>query len=161
MNDLESVKVQYLKLRASFIKFLDNFDDESYFYQPTEKSNSTAWIVPHIAAFEKLMVTDKIQGYPFQDFITPDDILKYKPGVEGLAFNREQMLEMEEAMALLERTEEVSVRFLDDLIEGSSSTRDVDQQNAAEKYLLNFSHETEHYGQLKYLLGTWKRMTSK
>jgi hypothetical protein len=137
MTDLEFVKAQYLKLRASFIKFLDNFDDESYFYQPTNKSNSTAWIVPHISAFEKLMVADKIQGYTFEDFITSDDILKYKPGVEGFAFNREQMLGMDEAIALLERTEEASVRFLDDLIEGSTSARDVDHQNAAEKYLFN------------------------
>ncbi|MFW9968506.1 MAG: DinB family protein [Candidatus Thorarchaeota archaeon] len=161
MKDIEFVKSQYLKLRESLIKFLSNFDDESYFYQPTDKSNSTAWIVPHISAFEKIMIADKISGYTFAEFITSDDILKYKPGVDGFAFNREQMLGKEEAIALLQRTKEVSVRFLDDLIEESSFAKEVDPQNAVEKYLFNFSHETEHYGQLKYLLGTWKRVTSE
>ena len=160
MNDIEFAKAQYLKLRVAVIKFLDKFDDESYYYQPTEKSNSTAWIVPHISAFEKLMVTDKIPGFAFDDFITPEDIAKYKPGVDGFAFGRKDMMDIEEAVELLERTQEVSVSFLDDLIDDAASAKDVDMQNAIDKYLFNFSHETEHYGQLKYLLGTWERMSS-
>jgi len=78
MPDFKLLKVQYLKLRESIIKYLDQFDEESYFYQPTIKSNATAWIIPHISAFEKLMVIDKIEGYNFGIFISQEEIEKYK-----------------------------------------------------------------------------------
>ena len=54
MKDFELLKSNYLKLRNAFINYLDKFDLESYYYQPTEKSNTTAWIVPHIALLKKL-----------------------------------------------------------------------------------------------------------
>jgi hypothetical protein len=159
MTDLLFVRKQYLALRESFISFLGKFNDDSYFYQPTTKSNSAAWIVPHISAFEKIMVTDKIGGYEFPEFITLENVNKYKPGVDGFAFSKDDMLGIAEAIELLERTREVSIGFLDDMISEAASVKDVDPKTAIDKYLFNFSHETEHYGQLKYLLGTWKRVT--
>jgi hypothetical protein len=160
MDDLELVKSLYLKLRDSLIAFLGKFDDDSYFYQPTPKSNATAWIVPHISAFEKLMVTDKIPGFDFPQFITPENVAIYKPGVEAYALTRDEMMEISEAIELLKQTEKVSIGFLDDMIGGRDSIREVDRSVVIDKYLLNFSHETEHFGQLKYLLGTWNRMNS-
>ena len=157
MNDLELVKSIYTKLRESLIVFLGKFDDESYFYQPTPKSNAAAWIVPHISAFEKLMVTDKIHGFEFPQFITPENVTVYKPGVEAYAFAKDEMMGIPEAIELLKQTQEVSTGFLNDMIAGRDSVRKVDRSVAVDKYLFNFSHETEHYGQLKYLLGTWKR----
>jgi hypothetical protein len=157
MNDLELVKSLYVKLREGLIAYLRKFDDGSYFYQPTPISNSAAWIVPHISAFEKIMVTDKIPGFDFPQFITPEDVAKYKPGVDAFTFTKDEMMGISEAIDLLKKTQEVSIAFLDDLIAGKDSTKDVDKSVAVDKYLFNFSHETEHYGQLKYLLGTWKR----
>jgi hypothetical protein len=160
MNDLELVKSLYSNLRESLIAFLGKFDDGGYFYQPTPKSNAAAWIVPHISAFEKLMVTDKISGFDFNQFITPEDVAIYKPGVDAYTFTRDEMMGISEAIELLRLTQKVSMGFLDDMIVGRDSIREVESAVVVDKYLLNFSHETEHYGQLKYLLGTWKRMNS-
>ncbi len=157
LKDFELIKANYLKLRSSLIKYLGNFNDVSYYYQPTDKSNSVAWIVPHVVAFEKVMVTDKIKRYKFKRFITQEDVEKYKPAVDGYAFKKKELMKIEEAIKLLNEAQNVSLKFLDDTINGSDSTIDVDFEIAFDKYLLNFSHETEHLGQLKYLLGTYKR----
>jgi hypothetical protein len=161
MDDMELVESLYTKLRESLIAYLGKFNEDSYFYQPTPKSNAAAWIVPHISAFEKVMVTDKISGFDFPEFIGPDDVAKYRPGVEAYTLNKGEMMGISEAIELLKRTQEVSLGFLDDMIAGRDSMRNVDRTVAFEKYLFNFSHETEHLGQLKYLLGTWKRVTSQ
>lgn len=144
-------------MREAVIKFLDRFDESSYYYQPTLKSNTTAWIIPHISAFEKLMVVDKIVGYNFSEFISQENIDKYKPNVGGFKFKKEEMMSKEQAIELLKRTQEVSVKFLDDLIAQNDSVKEMDPETAFNRYLLNFSHETEHYGQIKYLIGTWQR----
>ncbi len=157
MNDLELVKSLYVKLRESLIAYLGKFDEGAYFYQPTPKSNAAAWIVPHISAFEKIMVTDKIPGFDFPQFITPENVAIYKPGVEAFAFSKDDMMGISDAISLLKRTQQVSISFLDDMIAGKDTIKDVERSVALDKYLFNFSHETEHYGQLKYLLGTWKR----
>ena len=157
MKDFELLKSNYLKLREAMIKYLSKFEDDSYFYQPTDKSNATAWIVPHIVAFEKVMVTDKILGYDFLEFISKEDVEKYKPTVDGFSFTKEQMMTKEEAIKLLEKTKEVSIQFLDNMINQTERIKNVDPEIAFDRYMLNFSHETEHLGQLKYLLGTWIR----
>ncbi|MFX1534315.1 MAG: DinB family protein [Promethearchaeota archaeon] len=157
MPDFKLLKIQYLKLRESVIKYLDKFDEESYFYQPTIKSNATAWIIPHISAFEKLMVIDKIEGYKFGIFISQEEIEKYRPGVDAFNFKKEELMGKKQAIELLRKTQEVSIKFLDDMIAQTNSIKAVDPENAFNRYLLNFSHETEHYGQIKYLIGTWKR----
>ena len=157
MLDFELVKNTYLKLRASVIKYLEKFNEESYYYQPTNKSNATAWIVPHIVAFEKVMVVDRIQGYNFPLFIIQADVDKYKPAVDGFNFKREEMMTKVEAIELLQQAQEVSIEFIDNIINQSDDVIDVDPQIAFDRYLFNFSHETEHLGQMKYLLGTWKR----
>lgn len=155
--DFELIKANYLQLRRAMMKYLEKFDEESYFYQPTEKSNAVAWIVPHIAAFEKIMVADKITGYDFEEFITTEDVEKYKPSVAGYAYAKDQMMSIEDAIALLKKTMEVSNAFLDEIVHDSEKVKDVDKTIVFDKYMLNFSHETEHYGQIKYLLGTFKR----
>ena len=155
--DFELLKDSYLKLRKSVIKYLDGFDEESYHYQPTEKSNSTAWIIPHIVAFEKLMVTDKISGYVFPEFISQDNVDIYKPTVDGFNFSKEDLLTKEEAIKLLEKTQKVSIEFLDKMINQNEEIKNVEKATAFDRFLFNFSHETEHLGQLKYLLGTFKR----
>jgi len=157
MKDFELLKSNYLKLRNAFIKYLDKFDSESYYYQPTEKSNTTAWIVPHIAAFEKVMVTNKILGFDFKEFISIEDVEKYKPTVDGFTFAKDQMISKDEAIKLLRITQEVSIEFLDCMTNQTESIINVDPEIAFDRYMLNFSHETEHLGQLKYLLGTWNR----
>lgn len=160
MSDFIFIKNQYVKLRDSLITYLGKFNEESYFFQPTKVSNSPAWIIPHISAFEKIMVVDKIPGYEFENFISQENIDKYKPGVDAFSFTKEDMMSVGKAMELLKKTKDCSMNFLDALIDGISVSN-VDQKIAMEKYLLNFSHETEHYGQLKYLLGTWKRLNEK
>ena len=155
--DFELLKVMYTKLRKSVIKYLEGFDEEAYYFQPTEKSNSPAWIIPHIAAFEKLMVTDKIAGYNFKEFIKPEDVEKYKPTVDGFTFSKENMMTKEEAIELLNKTQEASLEFIEHMIHQSDKVMNVEPSIAFERFLFNFSHETEHLGQLKYLLGTYKR----
>lgn len=157
MSDYIFIKNQYVKLRDSLITYLGKFNEESYFFQPTRVSNSPAWIAPHISAFEKIMVVDKIPGYAFEKFISQEDIDKYKPGVDAFSFAKDEMMSTEKAIELLKKTKDCSLKFLNALIDGTSGSN-VDPEIVKEKYLLNFSHETEHYGQLKYLLGTWKRL---
>lgn len=158
MYDFNLVKGQYVKLREAVINFLDRFNEGSYYYQPTPKSNATAWIIPHVSAFEQLMVIDKITGYSFGKFISQADIDKYKPGIDGFKFANKELMRKKQAIELLKKTQDVSVKFLDDMIAQNDSVSDVDSKTAFNRYMLNFSHETEHYGQLKYLLGTWQRI---
>ncbi|MHA1124074.1 MAG: DinB family protein [Candidatus Heimdallarchaeota archaeon] len=158
MKDFELLKANYLKIRESMINYLDKFEEESYFYQPTVKSNSVAWIVPHIVAFEKIMVIDKILGYKFKNFISKADVEKYKPTVDGFEFTKENLMSKEEAIKLLEQAQEVSIQFLDEMVNQTDLINEVNLEIAFDRYLLNFSHEIEHLGQLKYLLGTWKRL---
>jgi len=158
MKDFELLKANYLKLRENMIKYIGKFEEESYFYQPTEKSNAVAWIVPHIAAFEKVMVVDKILGYNFSKFISKEDVEKYKPAINGFEFTKKDLLPMDQAIKLLEKTKEVSINFLDEMINQTDTISEVNLEITYDRYMLNFSHETEHLGQLKYLLGTWKRM---
>ncbi|MHA1244720.1 MAG: DinB family protein [Candidatus Heimdallarchaeota archaeon] len=158
MKDFELLKANYLKIRESMIKYLDKFEEESYFYQPTEKSNAVAWIVPHIVAFEKVMVIDKILGYKFEKFISKEDVDKYKPTVDGFEFTKENLMSKDDAIKQLKQTQEVSIKFLDEMINQTDNVQEVNLEIAFDRYMLNFSHETEHLGQLKYLLGTWKRM---
>jgi len=101
---------------------------------------------------------DKIQEYNFGEFISQADVDKYRPGVDGFLFNKEDIMNKEEAIELLDKTQKISVEFLDNMISKADSIKNVDEEIAKKQYLLNFSHETEHLGQLKYLIGTWKRM---
>ena len=140
MKDFELLKGNYLKLRTAFINYLEKFDSESYYYQPTKKSNSTAWIVPHIAAFEKIMVINKILGFNFKEFISEEDVEKYKPAIDGFNFSKDQMMTKEEAISLLRKTEEVSINFLDCVINQSESIVNIDPEIAFDRYMLNFSH---------------------
>ena len=39
----------------------------------------------------------------------------------------------------------------------SPLTAGVDRRVAFDRYFLNFTHDTEHYGQIKYLTGLWQR----
>ncbi|MGY5874997.1 MAG: DinB family protein [Candidatus Thorarchaeota archaeon] len=158
MSDFELIKTEYQKLRTGLIKWLDKFNDDSYFYQPTEMSNSAAWIVPHISAFERVMVVDKIEGYEFTEFITDRDIAIYRPGVKAYAFEEDELMSMDDAIALLRKTEEVSIQFIDSMIAKDDSVKHVDESVGFRKFLFNILHETEHYGQLKYLSGTWTRL---
>lgn len=156
--DFELLKANYLKLRNALIKYLDRFSEEGYFYQPTKKSNATAWIVPHIVAFEKVMVTSRIEGYDFPEFISKEHVEKYKPGVDAFTFKKKELLSKEEAIKLLEKSKEVLIKFLEEVIHDTEKTAKVDKAVVFDKFMLNFSHETEHYGQIKYLLGTHKRL---
>ena len=158
MKDFELLKASYLKIRESMIKYLDKFEEESYFYQPTEKSNSAAWIVPHIVAFEKVMVVDKILGYKFEKSISQEDVDKYKPTVDGFEFTKKNLMSKKDAIKLLKHAQEVSIKFLDEMINQTDKVQEVNREIAFDRFMLNFSHETEHLGQLKYLLGTWNRM---
>ena len=100
------------------------------------------------------MVTDQIKEYTFDSFISPEDVEKYRPGVDGFLFKKSEMMSKDQAIQLLKKTQEVSLHFLDELIDKSSAIKEINQENAFNRYLLNFSHETEHLGQLKYLKGT-------
>lgn len=160
MYDFELIKSNYLKLRSALIKYLDRFDEEGYFYQPTEKSNATAWIIPHIVAFEKMMVTDRITGFKFSKFISQENVDKYKPTVDGFAFTKDELLPKEDAIVLLEKSKEVLLKFLEDIIHDVEAVSKVDKDAVFSKFMLNFGHETEHYGQIKYLLGTYNRLKS-
>ena len=103
------------------------------------------------------MVINKILGFDFKEFISVEDVEKYKPTVDGFTFAKEQMISKEKAIKLLRITQEVSIEFLDCMINQTESIINVDPEIAFDRYMLNFSHETEHLGQLKYLLGTWNR----
>lgn len=157
MHDFELVKNNYSKLRNVLIKYLEKFDEEAYLYKPTEKSNAVAWIVPHIVAFEKEEVMDFIEGYKFEIIISDEDIDKYKPGVDGYAFSEKELMTKDEAIKHLQIALEISVKFLVKIINNADEIDEVDKDMAFTRYMLNISHETEHYGQLKYLLGTYIR----
>lgn len=157
MNEFEFIKTRYLQVRNALIKYLEKFDEQSYYYQPTEKSNATAWIVPHLAAFERVMIMDHIPGFKFNQFISEEDIEKYKPGADGFALEKKEALSKDEAIKLLRKAQKTTLEFLDLLINNAKEVEKVDRNIAFDKYLLNFTHDTEHYGQIKYLLGTFKR----
>jgi hypothetical protein len=63
----------------------------------------------------------------------------------------------DEAIKYLQAAQEVSVKFFEDIISRTDSIKNINQNIAFNRFMLNYDHETEHYGQLKYLLGTFKR----
>jgi hypothetical protein len=157
MLDFEFIKNNYIKLVDAIIKYLDKFTEEAYYYKPTEKSNAVAWIVPHIAAFEKEKVMDFIENYTFDKVMSDENIVKYHPGVDGYKLKQNEMMTKEKAIEHLEAAKKASLKFLDDLINNAETTKDVDQDFVFARYMLSYSHTLEHYGQLKYLLGTYNR----
>lgn len=158
MYDFDLIKNNYTKLRNALIKYLEKFDDSAYYYKPTDKSNAVAWIVPHIVAFEKEKVMDFIEGYKFKTIMSDEDVAKYRPGVDGFAFSENELMTKDEAIKHLQLTLEISIKFLDDIINNADEIDNVDRDIVFARYMLNINHETEHYGQMKYLLGTHMRI---
>jgi hypothetical protein len=68
------------------------------------------------------------------------------------------LMSAEEALAGLARMREISNRFLSEMRSGDAGPGGVDRQHVLEVYQHNSSHDTEHFGQLKYLSGTWGRL---
>ena len=118
-------------------------------------ANSCAWIVPHNVVFEQLKIYDILEGYEFEAVCTPDQIEIYKPGAAGYAFPPDQLMKKADALELMRRAHDVSVAFLDTMI--ADVPAGVDPQRAFDLFQRNFAHETEHYGQVKYLHNVFMR----
>ncbi len=159
MDEIAVVRDTYLKLRDAIASWIrDQLRSEAWYYQPTPLSNSAAWIVPHLIAFEQQFVYDKIPGYRFPRGATAEVVERYKPGVAGYSMGKADLMTAEEALAGLARLRETSDRFLSDMQSGSARTKGVDPRLVSDVYQHNASHDTEHFGQLKYLSGTWSRL---
>ena len=157
MDEITVIHEGYLRLRdavASWIK--DNLGGAAWYYQPTPKSNSAAWIVGHLIAFEQQYVYDQIPGYAFPRGASAAVVERYKPGVAGYAMGEGELMSAEEALAGLARLREISDRFLSEVSSGTAAA--VDRGLVTECYRHNAVHDTEHFGQLKYLSGTWSRL---
>ena len=159
MDEITAIRDDYLKIRdeiASWIR--DQLGGEAWYYQPTPLSNPAAWIVPHLIAFEQRYVYDEIPGYSFPRGASPEVVERYKPGVAGFSMGKDNLMPVEEALAGLARLRETSDRFFADIQSGAAGAGAVDLRQVFEVYRHNSSHDTEHFGQLKYLSGTWSRL---
>jgi hypothetical protein len=159
MDEIAEIQDDYLRLRdeiASWVR--DHLAGEAWYYQPTPVSNPAAWIVPHLIAFEQQFIYDEIAGYAFPRGASPEVVERYKPGVAGYGMGKGSLMSAAEALAGLARLREISDRFLSDLRDGGPGAKGVDRGRVLQVYRHNSSHDTEHFGQLKYLGGTWGRL---
>ena len=161
MDEVAMIRDNYLTLRDSIASWIrEHLIGAAWYYQPTPLSNPAAWIVPHLIAFEQQYVYDQIPGYPFPRGASPEVVERYKPGVAGFAMGEKNLMSAEEALAGLARLREISDRFLSEIESGSAGTGGVERRLVFELYQHNSSHDTEHFGQLKYLSGTWSRLAA-
>ena len=159
MDEIAAIQDTYVKLRDAIASWIrDHLGGEAWYYQPTPLSNPAAWIVPHLIAFEQKYVYDEIPGYAFSRGASLEVVERYKPGVDGFAMGKRNLMTAEDALAGLARLREISDRFLSEIRSNSPGTQGVDRQKVLEVYQHNSSHDTEHFGQLKYLSGTWGRL---
>ena len=158
MNELEFMLHRYLKLREAIANWLKkNFDEGAWYYQPAPTANAAAWIVPHLIVFEQIKVYDQIPGYAFHRVATDEQVERYKPGAAGYAMGRGELMTMEEALVGLAAARKITEAFFHALLTDSPLTAGIDRRVAFDRYFLNFTHDTEHYGQIKYLTGMWQR----
>ena len=162
MEGIAEVRDRYLRLRDSIASWTRaHLDGAAWYYQPTPVSNPAAWIVPHLLAFEQQFVFDKIPGRSIPSGVSADVVERYKPGAAGFAMGEGNLMSLEEALAGIARMREISNRFLSGLLSAGAAEPGVDRQAVIELYQHNFDHDTEHYGQLKYLSGTWARLSAR
>ncbi len=159
MEEMEVIRKSYLDLRDAIASWVrDQLDGKAWYYQPTPLSNPAAWIVGHLIAFEQEYVYDQIPGYSFPRGATAEVVERYRPGVAGYAMGEKSLMSAREALAGLARLRGITDRFLRELLSGAAAAKAVDQGQVRDAYQHNFTHDTEHFGQLKYLTGTWGRM---
>lgn len=161
VDEIAIIREDYRELRDAIASWIrDHLRGKAWYYQPTALSNPAAWIVPHLIAFEQQYVYDQISGYAFPRGATPEVVERYRPGVSGYAMGEANLMSADEALAGLARLRGITERFLSELLSGAADTRGVDGGQVRAAYRHNFSHDTEHFGQLKYLSGTWGRLQS-
>jgi DinB superfamily len=157
MDEITAIRDDYLALRDAIAEWVrGQLGGAAWYYQPTPLSNPAAWIVAHLIAFEQHYIYDEIHGYPFPRGASPEVVESYKPGVDGFSMGQENLMPVEEALAGLARLRGISDRFFADMESGGAGA--VDRRQVLELYRHNSSHDTEHFGQLKYLSGTWSRL---
>jgi len=150
MNDLEFMLNRYLKLREAIANWLKkNFDEDAWYFQPAPAANSAAWIVPHLIVFEQIKVYDQIPGYAFHRVATEEQVARYKPGAAGYAMGRGELMPMHDVLVGLAATRKITETFFHALLTDSPLVAEVDRRVAFDRYFLNFTHDTEHYGQIK------------
>ena len=158
MNELEFILARYLTLRDAIINWLgEHFDDAAWYYQPTPQANAAAWIVPHLVVFEQIKVYDQIPGATLPRIATDAEVARYKPGAAGYAMPRAELMGLEDAVTALLRARAATEAFLGKLMANNPAFSGVDRRLVFDRLFLNFTHDTEHYGQLKYLTGLWQR----
>lgn len=159
MDEIQVVRDVYLKLRDEIAAWLrDHLQGEAWYYQPTPLSNTPAWIVGHLIAFEQQFVYDAIPGYVFPLGASADVVESYKPGVAGFSLKKGTLMPVTEALASLARLREISDRFLSAVGSSAPSVSAVDRRKVIGAYQHHAYHDTEHFGQIKYLSGTWERL---
>lgn len=159
MDNIEFVHQRYLELRDAIVSWLGkHLQGPAWYYRPTPLSNGAAWIVPHLVAFEQQRVFDRIAGHDLARVVPVEVVERYKPGASGWSMPDADLMSAEEALAALARGRAATDAFLSRLRAGDPALAGVDRAQVFERYLLNFTHDTEHYGQLKYLTGTWERL---
>lgn len=158
MDEMAFVHSSYLKLRDAIVAWVrKSLAGDAWYFRPSPLANSAAWILPHLVAFEQTKVHDRIAGHGLPRLALPEMVERYKPGVAGYSMPEGELMGLEEALAAVARAREMTDRFFAQLQAGDPAVAGVDRALVFERYLLNFTHDTEHYGQLKYLSGTWER----
>lgn len=159
MDEIAALRDTCLTLRDEIAAWVrGHLAGGAWYYQPTPLSNPAAWIVGHLLAFEQQFVYDQIHGYAFPRGASTEVVERYKPGVDGFSMGERNLMPAEEALEGLARLRGISDRFFSEILSGGTAARAVDRLKVVELYQHNASHDTEHFGQLKYLSGTWSRL---
>ena len=159
MDEIVFMHESYLKLRDAIVVWVrKNLSGAAWYYRPSPLANSAAWIVPHLVVFEQIKVHDRITGHGFPPLASAELVERYKPGAAGYAMPEAELMSLEGALGAIARARELTERFFALLHGADPTVAGVDRGLVFERYLLNFTHDTEHYGQLKYLSGTWDRI---
>ncbi len=159
MDEIAALRENYLELRNAIASWIrESLGGKAWYYQPTALSNPAAWIVPHLLAYEQEYVYDQIPGYAFPRGVAPAVVERYRPGVAGYAIGEASLMTAEEALTGLAHLRGITDRFLTELLSGAAAAEGVDRGLVLDAYRHNISHDGEHFGQLKYLSGTWSRL---
>jgi hypothetical protein len=162
MDEIRFIRDQYVSVRDSLVSWLPkHLAGRAWYFQPRPQSTSAAWIVPHLVAFEQVTIFGTLKGWQFPPVADADFVERYRGGAAGHTMGDSDLCTPEQALASLTGARGATVGLLDALIGGQPSAAAVGRNDVFRRDLANFSHDTEHVGQLKYLAGTYERLGAK
>jgi uncharacterized damage-inducible protein DinB len=151
MTGLSAIRLMYRLAHKSIASLIDDLTDEEWVWQPSERTNSIAWIACHIVLWQDKIVHWLSQGA----WATTDRFLPFETGgnpskIANWPSRFETRVHLENVQAallsILERAEE---SFLERDLPPAGVARKAGPPKVILPYLIE--HQIEHIGQISLL----------